>query len=201
MNRTFFFLMLLLMPVARLGAQEARDTLSRQADTVLAPAALPPVVLSPADTTPFITPKKIALFSAIVPGLGQYYNKDYWKIGLIYAGVGVAIYFAHDNLTNYNKYRRILAYRLSNGLDINNLPEGAEEPRLDNNDLGLARDYYRRNLDLTVLLTGVGYTLQVIDAVVFAHLKGFDISEDISFRARPVLMPQGGLGSGLVMKF
>ncbi len=201
MSRIIVLFFILISIAGRSFAQQKNDSLSVKKDTVLATSALQPAKeISKqafiADTTPFITPKKIALFSAIVPGLGQYYNKQYWKIGVIYAGVGTAIYFLQDNLKNYNKYRRIYAAWINGDETIK-----AEEPLLNQNQVKLAQDYYRRNLDLTVLLTGIGYTLQVIDAVVFAHLKGFDISEDISLNARPVLTPQGGLGFGLVMNF
>lgn len=199
MNKAFCLLLLLLLSVAGLRAQQPADTTGHhpEGDTVLVPAALPAVssVMNPADTLPFVTPKKSALFSAIVPGLGQYYNKQYWKIPVIYALVGTAIYFVNDNLKNYNAYRKELAGRQDPNY-VWQFPQFEQEAPLKS-----AQDYYRRNLDLTVLLMGVGYTLQVIDAVVFAHLKGFDISEDISIRYRPVLMPNGGLGMGLVLNF
>lgn len=190
--------MLLLLSAAGLRAQQPADTTGHrhEGDTVLVPAALPAVspAIVAADTLPFVTPKKTALFSAIVPGLGQYYNKQYWKIPVIYALVGTAIYFVNDNLKSYNAYRKEAAGRQDPNYQ-------QQYPQLNEATLKSAQDYYRRNLDLTVLLMGVGYTLQVIDAVVFAHLKGFDISEDISIRYRPVLMPNGGLGMGLVLNF
>jgi len=199
MSRIIFFFFLLIHSTGSLWAQQPADTVSRQGDTMLVPSALPPMqveAINPAtDTTPFITPKKTALFSAIVPGLGQYYNKQYWKIPVIYVLVGAAIYFVQDNLKNYNAFRKEYIGR-QNPNYVQQFPQYT-----DRSTIKSAQDYYRRNLDLTVLLTGLGYTLQVLDAVVFAHLKGFDISEDISLNARPVLTPQGGVGFGLVMKF
>jgi len=199
MSRILYLLIPLLFVLTTAHAQQADTLAAAKPDTVLMPSQLPPVPVMAADvdTTPFVTPKKTALFSAIVPGLGQYYNKHYWKIPVIYALVGTAIYFVNDNLKNYNAFRKELAGRRNN-------PSGYKRkfPQYeDEGTLQSAQDYYRRNLDLTILLTGVGYTLQVIDAVVFAHLKGFDISEDISIRYRPVAMPNGGLGFGLVMNF
>jgi hypothetical protein len=67
-------------------------------------------------------------------------------------------------------------------------------------ELRQLQDGYKRYLDMTVLFTVVGYTLQVIDAVVFAHLKNFDMSRDISLRIQPVAAPNGA-GIGLVMNF
>jgi hypothetical protein len=189
--RQFVFFVLLLVGSSGLSfAQQAAK------DSIAAGSNKEPVAADSSAAMPWVTPKKTALYSAILPGLGQYHNKHYWKIPVIYVGVGAAVYFVSDNLTNYNKYRRINAGRLSNDPKAKN-----EEAFYSDDQIRRARDYYRRNLDLTVLLTALGYTLQVLDAVVFAHLKGFDISEDISLNAQPVLMPQGGLGLGLVLRF
>lgn len=197
MNRIFYLLFLVLLCSLKTGAQQLADSAAKHRDTTFVPAALPAVSINAVDTAPFVTPKKTALFSAIVPGLGQYYNKQYWKIPVIYALVGAAVYFVSDNLKNYNAFRKEYAGRINNDPDfVSQFPQYQDIGTIQS-----AQDYYRRNLDLTVLLTGVGYTLQVIDAVVFAHLKGFDISDDISLNARPVLMPNGGVGFGLVMKF
>ncbi len=198
MKRIFYLFFLVLFYSLKAGAQKPADTAAIHRDTTFVPAALPAVSVANAiDTAPFVTPKKTALFSAIVPGLGQYYNKQYWKIPVIYALVGAAVYFVNDNLKNYNAFRKEYAGRISNDPNfVSQFPQYQDIGTIQS-----AQDYYRRNLDLTVLLTAVGYTLQVIDAVVFAHLKGFDISEDISLNARPVLMPGGGVGFGLVMKF
>jgi hypothetical protein len=145
---------------------------------------------------PYVTPKKAALFSAILPGLGQITNRHYWKLPIIYAGVGIAGYFIAFNSEKHNYYRKLYAGRL------NNDPKYLEmDSRLTNENVKYLQDAYRRDLDLTVLLTAVGYGLQVMDAVVFAHLKNFDISEDISLRLKPTALPAGGIGLGLVMNF
>lgn len=150
----------------------------------------------PLDSTALIrihNPKKAAFYSAILPGAGQLYNRQYWKIPAIYAGMAVCGYFLIDNSTNYNNYRR--AY-INRG---NPLAE-VEYPLLTLNDLATRRDTYKRWLDMTVLLTAVGYTLQVLDALTFAHLKEFDVSKDISLQMSPVIAP-GGAGFGLVMRW
>lgn len=145
---------------------------------------------------PFVTPKKAGLFSAILPGLGQMYNRQYWKVPIIYAGVGVAAYFINDNLKNYNEFRSIYIGRTNNDPDA-----FLKYPEYSYETVKGAMDYYRRYLDLSVLFTALGYTLQIMDAIVFAHLKNFDISPDISLHFRPVSMPGHGLGMGLVMNF
>src|SRR5690606_12199542 len=99
---------------------------SQERSTVSAPAVQPDSTIT-GDTTarnmtlseqelkrePFITPKKKAMFSAILPGLGQIYNKQYWKLPIVYGGLGVAGYYLVKNTDDYNKYRRIYAGRLS----------------------------------------------------------------------------------------
>lgn len=145
-----------------------------------------------------ITPQKTALYSAVIPGLGQIYNGHYWKVPVVYVGAGVAIYFLYDNTTNYNKYRRMYSGYLSN--DPEALADMAQS-NLTPEYVKYLQDYHRRYLDITVLATVLGYTLQVLDAAIFAHLKGFDISEDISLRMQPVAYPGNGMGIGLVMRF
>lgn len=145
-----------------------------------------------------ITPQKTALYSAVIPGLGQIYNRHYWKLPIIYAGVGVAVYFIYDNSTNYNKYRRMYSGYLSN--DAAALAD-MEQSNLSPEYVKYLQDYHRRYLDITVLVTALGYTLQVLDAAIFAHLKGFDMSEDISLKVQPVAYPNNGIGLGIVMRF
>lgn len=136
--------------------------------------------------------KKSGLYSAILPGSGQFYNQQYWKVPVIYAGIGVATYFLIDNQKNYRKYRKIYVARLQGD-------RSDKEPYTDA-DIKTLQDEYKKYLDMTVLLTAVGYTLQVIDAITFAHLKNFDISPDISARFAPVATPNG-IGVGLVVHF
>lgn len=138
-------------------------------------------------------PKKAGLYSAILPGAGQIYNKQYWKLPLVYGGVAVAVYSIKFNSDNYQSFRKAYIAEL----------EGREHEYSDIYTAGALKqlqDGYKRYLDLTVLFTGIGYTLQVIDAIVFAHLKNFDVSRDLSLRMQPVADPNG-VGLGLVMRF
>ena len=140
-------------------------------------------------------PKKAGLYSSIVPGLGQLYNREYWKIPVVYVGIGVAGYFLANNLKKYQSYRRAYIGRIHNPY-----PTDEYVGRYDDNQLQQLQNDYSKYLDLTVLFSAIGYALQVIDAVTSAHLKNFDISRDISLHFRPVIVP-GGVGMGLVMNF
>lgn len=133
-------------------------------------------------------PKRAGMLSAILPGLGQLYNHDYWKIPIIYAGIGVSAYYFSYNLSNYNTYRK--AY-----IDYPNDQFGG---KYDQTQLQQIRDDFERYLDFTVLLASIGYVIQVLDAVAAAHLKNFDISRDLSLRMQPVAAPNG-VGFGLVL--
>lgn len=140
-------------------------------------------------------PKKAGLYSAILPGLGQFYNRQYWKIPVIYAGLAVAGYYFADNLKNYQDYRKAYIGRINNSY-----PTDKYVTIYTQDQLQQLQNDYNRYLNLTVLFTGVGYTLQVLEAITGAHLKNFDISRDISIHAQPVVYPKA-IGIGLAVNF
>ena len=121
-----------------------------------------------------ITPKEVAMYSSILPGSGQFINKKFWKIPIIYTCLGTCIYFASDNNKKYNTYKNEFLNRQNN----NNL-----NPELENTssqDLIVLKDYYRRNRDVSYLLLALSYFINVIDASVDRHLMTFDVNEDLS---------------------
>jgi hypothetical protein len=140
-------------------------------------------------------PKKAGLYSALIPGLGQLYNHNYWKVPVVYAGLGVAGYFFVTNLDNYQSYRKAYIGRISNPY-----PTDKYVGLYSSDQLQQLQNDYSKYLDLTVMFSTIGYALQVIDAVVSAHLKNFDISRDISLHMTPVAT-SNKLGLGLVMNF
>lgn len=141
------------------------------------------------------SPKKATIYSAILPGLGQAYNKKYWKIPIIYAGFGAFGYFIHWNNSNYQTMKLAYSDFTDKDPDTNSYLdlEGAEyydltkEPDITNFKTALSRqqDYYRRNRDLLVITTVVFYGLNIIDASVDAHFFDFDISEDLTMNWQP----------------
>jgi hypothetical protein len=140
-------------------------------------------------------PRKATLFSAALPGLGQIYTKQYWKLPILYAGVGVLGYFIIDNNRNYIIWRdRYITQRTASESKLE-LPivfptTGTAIP-LDR--LKQAKDYYRRNRDFTVILSGLAYALNIVDANVTAHLKDFDLSDDLSLSVQPSVDQAAGL--------
>jgi len=136
------------------------------------------------------SPKKASIYSAVLPGLGQAYNKKYWKIPIIYAGFGTLFYFISVNGSEYREFKE--AYNIVYAGDTAEYSNNAYVVRYNANldQLREGRNYYRRNLELTYILTGVLYILNIIDASVDAHLYDFDISEDLSMRIEPSLSNQ-----------
>ena len=172
----------------------APDTVSVAVDN-LAPDSIPAL---PADSIPqkeIHSPKKAAIYSAVLPGLGQAYNRKYWKIPLVYGGFAAFGYFIDWNNDNYriskNAYldltdtdentnsfmnlKYIEYYDLTNPTMVERLKDG----------LIKRQDYYRRNRDLLVILTVAFYGLNIIDASVDAHFFDWDISDDLTMNLKP----------------
>jgi len=131
------------------------------------------------------SPVKAAVMSICLPGLGQVYNKKYWKVPIIYAGLGVMTYFIVSNAQQYSKYKN--AYIES----ANNDSTGKYQDlvnKYSEQELLNAREYYRRNLEISCIITGVWYILNIVDAAVDAHLFTYNISKDLSLKVDPVIM-------------
>ena len=141
---------------------------------------------------------KIALQSAILPGLGQVSNHKYWKVPIIYGGFAALVYFIDFNNKNYKDYKTAYLYRNDNdSLTVDAFPNFTTD------DIRVRKDYYRRNRDLSYILTAVLYSLNIIDAYVDAQLRNFDISEDLSLRTDPFVgqLNQGEPIAGLRFTF
>lgn len=134
------------------------------------------------------SPNKATFYSAILPGLGQVYNKQYWKVPIIYAGFGGLIYYANYNNYVYNKYKD--AYDIK--LRIENGELGLEdEDKYPNNPSTQIRgwkDSWHRYRDLTYIGIGLLYVIQIIDADVDAHLFNYEVTEDLSMRFDPIIL-------------
>lgn len=120
-----------------------------------------------------LAPAKAAFYSAILPGLGQAYNKKYWKIPIVYGALGVSLYFYSDNNTKYRRYRDAYKRRLAGYHDD-------DFQYLDDTRLIAAQRFYQRNRDLSMLITAAFYILNIVDANVDAHLIQFNVSDKLS---------------------
>lgn len=122
-----------------------------------------------------LTPAKAAFYSAILPGLGQAYNKKYWKIPIVYGAIGTSLYYYIDSNQKYHQYRDAYKRRLEGYTDD-------EFNYLDETRLISAQKFYQRNRDLSALFVVGFYVLNIIDANVDAALIQFNVNEDLSLR-------------------
>ncbi|WP_089894190.1 DUF5683 domain-containing protein [Chitinophaga arvensicola] len=141
------------------------------------------------------SPRKAALYSAVVPGLGQAYNKEYWKIPLAYAAIGTCTYFFIDNMKTYKMYRD--AYRLRVDGNPDTKDTNPKTAPFDDEAIKGARDQFRQYVDYSVLFFVLAYGINIIDATVFAHLRNFDMSDDLSMRVSPTIINNRTLGLSL----
>lgn len=132
------------------------------------------------------SPKKAALFSAIVPGLGQAYNKKYWKMPIIYAGFGVLTYYIIDNTRNYRIYRDEFNNRTDG--DSTTVPD-PQFARFSDATIRAQKDTYSRWRDWSYFFTGLLYALNIMDAYVDAHLMDFNVSKDFLLTLDPHVVP------------
>ncbi|MEJ4088724.1 DUF5683 domain-containing protein [Galbibacter orientalis] len=134
-----------------------------------------------------LSPAKAAFYSAILPGLGQIYNKTYWKVPIVYGAIGTGMYFYINNTNYYNKYRDAYKRRLAGFYDdefydINGDGVIPGTPDVSDDALRDAQEYYQQNRDLSLLITIGLYALNIIDANVTAHLKQFNVSDKLALK-------------------
>lgn len=157
-------------------------------DSLAAKDTLPPTkdnapVVSPKPKPDFKyhSPTKATWMSAVLPSLGQFYNRRYWKPPIIYAGLGVSIYFLIDNqlkfITARNSYRARVGIE---GYTVASKYAGNDAAQIESD-----REYYRTNRDYCIIAVAGIYALNIIDAAVDAHLRTFDVGDDLSMKVRP----------------
>ncbi|MFN5423498.1 MAG: DUF5683 domain-containing protein [bacterium] len=146
-----------------------------------------------ADTTKKVrsNASKAALRSAILPGLGQVYNKKYWKVPIVYGLLAIPVSTYSYNSTWYNKTR--FAYTTRMTKDSANFPNIAPELQpLSSSSLRLYRNEFRKGMDFSILGFLLLWGVNIIDAAVDGHLKGFDISDELSLKIAPKFSPGPG---------
>ena len=159
------------------------------------------------DTIPVLTvtkdgkaphsPRKATIMSAALPGLGQVYNGKWWKVPIIYGGYAGLTYMAVSNHNQMVRFREAYLIRTDDNPDTVDEYVGTYSDA-NLRDLKVTR---QRNRDLSFIIMGILYVLNIIDANVDGHLKDFDVSEDLSMRIRPHMqqtmpgqMPAPGIG-------
>jgi hypothetical protein len=156
------------------------DTVLITADTILISAD---TIITTSDTTTakVKSPRKASIYSAVCPGLGQIYNHKYWKVPIVYLGLGVCVGSTIYNARNFAHYKDKYIYMLEQNLneyEQQTLPE-----------VKWYKDTHKRYRDLFFIITAGFYALQIVDASVDAHLFDFDVGDDLTMIVDPVLAP------------
>jgi hypothetical protein len=129
-----------------------------------------------------LSPATAAFYSAVVPGMGQAYNKKYWKIPIVYAALGTSIYFYTWNNDNYLRFRTAYKLRTNGKPDEFNGLNG--NPNLSEDTLIRAQESYKSDRDLSLLITVGLYILQIVEASVNAHLLQHNVDDNLSLRPK-----------------
>jgi len=172
------------------------------------------------------SPHKATIMSMVLPGLGQVYNGQWWKVPIIYGGVAATIYGINWNISQYDNYKDAFVDYI--GYLEQEVPEGGERVKVNDerwkkvffqdvttydqsqeewlkNALKNRKDSYKRDRDMLYIVMGGIYVLNIIDAVVFAHFYDFDISDDLSMGVRPTMdytpMAGGSVGVSCTIRF
>ena len=124
-----------------------------------------------------LRPAKAAFYSAVLPGLGQVYNKRYWKLPLIYGGIGASIYYYDLNNKNFKRYRNAYKRRLAGFTD-----DEFQGLIFDNDRLIDGMYFYKKYRDQSMLFIIGTYFLNILDANIDAHLKQYNINQNLSLK-------------------
>lgn len=147
-------------------------------------------IFSKPDTSKAYSPRIAIIRSAILPGWGQVTNKKYWKVPIVYAALGITTYIFFSNKKQYNEAKYAYANAID-GNDSNNylVPQPYFSVINQPDRIKTFRNQVRQNIDYTVLFFILFWGLNVVDATVDAHLKTFDVSDDLSLQIRPGYSP------------
>lgn len=184
----------------------SKEMLPVKKDSAAIPAAnekaAAPALPVKKDTVAKHIPRIATKRSALIPGWGQAYNKEYWKIPLVYGVLAIpaGLYFYNNSYYNKTKFAYEARFKEAKG-DPSDVPFIDEQLKnLSISSLQSYRNSFRRDRDYSVLWFLIAWGLQVADATVFAHLKQFDVSNDLSMEISPVIIPQTGTtGLGLTL--
>ncbi|MFR9524328.1 MAG: DUF5683 domain-containing protein [Rikenellaceae bacterium] len=134
--------------------------------------------------------KKATTLAMICPGAGQIYNKSYWRVPIVIGMFASTIYVYDWNNRGYQRFKTAYSLRLDYDNNPDDYPSGSIDEFNGAYSASLLKSYrnsYRRNRDYAVILTAAAYLFQVLDAHVDAHLKDFDISDDLSLNVEPMI--------------
>jgi hypothetical protein len=129
------------------------------------------------------SPTKATLLSTVIPGLGQTYNKKYWKLPIVYGSIGVPLYYALSNQKEFKRYKTAYGLRIDGDDTTIDEFDGV----LTEESINSTLEFHQRSKDLLFILTGVFYVFNIVDAAVDAHLFYFPKDDNLSFKLQPDL--------------
>lgn len=132
----------------------------------------------------YFNPRTATIRSAILPGLGQVYNKKYWKVPIIYGALGTTAAVYLYNIDTYRSLRQAYIY-ITDTIPANNVLIDPQFSNLSPTAIRSYRDSFRQNIDYAVLFFLLFWGLNVVDAAVDAHLKAFDVNDNLSLQIKP----------------
>jgi hypothetical protein len=193
-----------LMLILSLFLVTSKNLLAQDLDTVYTAGGI--ILIDESAIEQFISknpehsPKKATFYSIVLPGLGQAYNGKYWKIPIFYGLGTVTAYGIHFNNYQYRDFRNILINlqdsdpRTGNPYEARGLNEERIQRRMDN---------FRRDREYMIIFAGVLYALNIVDALVDAHLKEFDLSDDLALSIKPHIGHTGmeNFHAGITLNF
>lgn len=135
-------------------------------------------------------PSRALLLSAVLPGAGQAYNKQAWKIPIIYTAIGGIGYYTYYNFTQMKYYRDEYLYRVANG-DQTQYPDSPDMMATPTSNIYNMYEAYNKTFQLSVIISVAVYGLNLLDAYVFGHLFDFQINDDITLNMTPSLISSG----------
>jgi hypothetical protein len=211
--RKFLLILGLLSTCLWVRAQDEKPV-EKQADSLQEALSEKGVSFETVEKAPInpLAPSKAAFYSAVLPGLGQIYNRRYWKVPIVWGaiGTGVYVYLYNDDL--YDRFRTAFKRRRAGFTDdefydLNkNDDVTPSSPDLSDEALQDAQERYQRDRDLALLITIALYALNIIDANVDAHLQQYNVNEDLSLKFQPYLEThpinnEVNYGLGLAIRF
>ncbi len=152
-----------------------------------------------------LAPSKAAFYSAILPGLGQIYNKRYWKAPIVWGALGTSIYVYSFNNTEYRRARNAFKRRLA-GFTDDEFSREDGTPIISDEALQEAQESSQRDRDLALVISIALYALNIIDANVDSHLKQYNVSDDLAVDFNPYIeinpfTNKPNYGMAMVIKF
>jgi hypothetical protein len=134
-------------------------------------------------------PQRATILSAVLPGLGQAYNRKYWKIPILYTGGSVLYYYYYINNESYLENRRLYEEEIAKGTQANTTKKDEYSKNFNE---------FRKKSQYKLMLIGVLYVANIVDAMADAYFATYDISDELAFKLRPSLSPQPFLSDNTI---